>query len=187
MTFLLPNGIPENDDWPSDCIWRHKRGYPNFSWVAPGVAGCMCPKLDKDFQFLREQGISALVGIWEQGISNGPNERKVLTNGMELYLRKPIKDFCAPSTEQLSYILEFIDGAIAEGHKVAVACGYGEGRTGTVLTCYFIQRGMTPFQALRTMLQRERIPYENKKQRDLILSFRLDEGILAEGQDEGVR
>lgn len=178
MTYLLPDGIPENDSWPDDCIWRHDERPLNFSWVDANVAGCKCPKLDKDFSFLKEQGISALAGIWEQGISNGPNERKVQRNGIGLFLREEIKDWRAPSPDQLTTIFQFIDDAVRGGHKVVVACGWGEGRTGTVLTCYLVQQGMTPFRALRTMLQKQRIPYENEEQRDRILSYRPDNGIL---------
>ncbi|MSQ16605.1 MAG: hypothetical protein EXR54_03425 [Dehalococcoidia bacterium] len=181
MTYLLPGGIPENDEWPDDCIWRHENRPLNFSWVDADVAGCECPKLDKDFRFLKEQGISALVGIWEQGISSGPNKSKVRKNGIDPFLRIPIGDWRAPSLCQLTKILEFIDREIRGGHKVAVACGHGEGRTGTVLTCYFVRQGMTPFEALRTMCRKQRIPYENREQRDWIISYRPDNGILNDG------
>ena len=181
MTYLLPEGIPENDDWPSDCIWEHEKSRSlNFSWVDTDVAGCECPKLDKDFHFLKEQGISALVGIWEPGLSNGPDKRKVRRNDIGLFLREPIPDFKAPSLDQLSSIFQFVDRAIDEGHKVVVACHFGEGRTGTVLTCYLVWRGMTPFQALRAMPQKERIPYENLEQRDRILSYKPNSRLLAD-------
>lgn len=171
MTFLLPDGIPEKDDWPEKCVWRHKERELNFSWVDTNVAGCQCPKLDKDLLYLREQGISALAGIWEKGIPNGPDKRKLRRGGIGLFLREPIPDWGTPTHNQLATIYGFIDAAIRGGDKIAVACGWGEGRTGTVLTCYLVRQGMTPFSALRTMLQKQRIPYENCEQRDCILSY----------------
>ncbi|MDA0264138.1 MAG: hypothetical protein O3A93_10510 [Chloroflexi bacterium] len=177
MTYLLPEGVPENDNWPDCCIWKHDSRTLNFSWVDANVAGCECPKLDKDFSFLKQQGISALVGVWEQGKSNAPDELKVRRNEIGLFLRKPIEDWAAPSHDQLMSIFAFMDRAISEGQKVVVACGYGEGRTGTILTCYLVWRGMTPFQALRTMIQCQRVPYENREQRDWILSFHPRNGM----------
>lgn len=171
MAYVLPDGIPATDDWPSECAWLHDPRRLNFSWVDVNVAGCECPKLDKDLAFLKQQGITALVGIWEEGKSSAPTERKVLRNGLIRFLREPIPDFTAPPPDQTTRILAWIDESIRDGHKVAVACGYGEGRTGTVLSCYFISRGLQPSDALRVMCERGRIPYENQHQRDFILAF----------------
>lgn len=67
-----------------------------------------------------------------------------------LYARKPIKDHSIPAApEIMSEILEYLDRALAAGHCVYLHCHAGIGRTGTVLGCHLIDRGMTADVALQ--------------------------------------
>ena len=47
-----------------------------------------------------------------------------------------MKDFAAPSPEQIERGMEAILEALAAGEAAAVHCGGGLGRTGTLLACY---------------------------------------------------
>ena len=65
------------------------------------------------------------------------------------YARKPIRDHSIPpSREAMVEIHENLDRALAAGHCVYLHCHAGIGRTGTVLGCYFVHRGMLPDAAL---------------------------------------
>jgi atypical dual specificity phosphatase len=57
-------------------------------------------------------------------------------------LHLPVVDFTAPSPEQLEQGVATIVQARAAGQRVAVHCGGGLGRTGTLLACYLVQQGM---------------------------------------------
>ncbi len=64
----------------------------------------------------------------------------------ELHL--PVPDFTPPTPEQLEHGIAAIEHAIADRQKVAVHCGGGLGRTGTLLACHMVKRGLTAEEAI---------------------------------------
>jgi atypical dual specificity phosphatase len=64
----------------------------------------------------------------------------------ELHL--PVRDFTPPEPEQIARGVEAIELARGEGRRVAVHCGAGLGRTGTLLACYLVRRGLSPSEAI---------------------------------------
>src|SRR5204862_143266 len=55
---------------------------------------------------------------------------------------EPMGDWTAPSQKQIGRVLGFVARALADGKAVAVSCGAGYGRTGTVLACYLVSKGI---------------------------------------------
>ena len=60
----------------------------------------------------------------------------------------PVKDFSAPAPEQVARGVAAIEDAMAAGQRVAVHCGGGLGRTGTLLACLLVDRGLTAREAI---------------------------------------
>ena len=106
------------------------------SWVAPGVLGCGYPRTERALAALSGAGVRLLVNLHERPHDPGRLERHGLR---EIHL--PVKDFAAPSPEQIQRGMEAILGALAAGEAVAVHCGGGLGRTGTMLACYLLASG----------------------------------------------
>src|SRR5919109_1668868 len=109
----------------------------NFSWVEAGrIAGCRGPKTQNDLRFLSSQGVRALVRLaYEQ--ESGLSSAHVFTSGLEDFY-DPVDDFTAPSQDLIDRAISFMGNAVRSGKPVAVSCGAGYGRTGTVLACYFV-------------------------------------------------
>ena len=70
--------------------------------------------------------------------------------GMEVrHVRRPIRDVSVPrSPDVMRAILDTIDSALGDGGKVYVHCFGGIGRTGTVVGCHLVRRGITGDEAL---------------------------------------
>jgi atypical dual specificity phosphatase len=144
----------------------------NFSWIENGrVAGCRGPRTRDDLAFLRSRGIRALVRLaYEE--ETGMTKRKVEAEKIEDFY-EPVRDFTAPSQEQIDRVLNFIRNALDHGKPVAVSCGAGIGRTGTILGCYLVSLGHTAEQAIQQLRSSRPGSVEVLEQREAIIQFEL--------------
>lgn len=69
------------------------------------------------------------------------------------YIRFPIKDRGLPSVKTMKAILDNLDASLEAGRKIYLHCWGGVGRTGTVVGCHLVRRGLTGQQALDQLSQ----------------------------------
>ena len=70
----------------------------------------------------------------------------------------PIRDVSVPKrADEMTAILDAIDGAILAGHVVYVHCWGGIGRTGTVVGCHLVRHGLTGDEALAALAAMYRV------------------------------
>ena len=123
----------------------------NFSWLEQGrIAGCRGPRSDNDLAFLASVGIQTLVRLAHEE-ETGIYTADVEANGIE-DCYEPVSDWTAPSQHQIDRIISFVHNAIEKGRPVAVSCGAGCGRTGTVLACYLVSTGYSAEEAIQQLL-----------------------------------
>ena len=120
----------------------------NFSYVIPDIlAGCSRPWLadgdQSDLELIRDQGVVGLVSLTE----SSPDISAVAGAGLK-HLHIPIRDFGVPTLAGIAEFVDFVQ-RVSAGGGVAVHCGSGYGRTGTMLACYLVAQGQTASDAIR--------------------------------------
>ena len=82
-----------------------------------------------------------------------------------------MRDFTAPSQEQIDRVLKFMRNTLDHEKPVAVSCGAGIGRTGTILGCYLVSLGQTGQQVIQQLRLSRPGSVEVFEQRDAIIEF----------------
>ena len=117
----------------------------NFGWVLEGkLAGSGLPLTRAEFDWVCNQGISAIVTVREEPLS----EAWVKNRSID-YLHLNVDDFAAPELRDIERAVEFIEGRLANGGLVMVHCAAGKGRTGVVLASYLVKtEGLTAQESI---------------------------------------
>ena len=144
-----------------DEIWQSLRCY----WVEPGklLAGALPGRstlipLSQQLLLLHQLGVRQIIDLTQPGENNDGYNAESLkrwndSSRQELhYEQHSIMDMGIPSYSTMKDILMRIDECNQAGDAVYVHCFGGLGRTGTVVGCYLVQKGLSAEAAL------ERIP-----------------------------
>jgi hypothetical protein len=165
---------------------------PNTYWVHPHLLlageypGCKAPQ-DPTSRLGRwlDAGILTFIDLTETGELT-PYAEPLRTLALQRGLRVrhwplPIRDLDVPATPAaMREILDLIDSELEQKRPVYVHCWGGVGRTGTVVGCHLVRRGLDGAAALqrlerlwRVVQKRDRKPVtpETQAQRDFVLGW----------------
>ncbi len=95
------------------------------------------------FVLLRKLGLQTVLTLSEE-----PLPLELLSKYQLQGELLPVTDFTAPTFDQAERAVAIIDGFLAQGLPVAVHCGAGLGRNGTILACYLASQGSTTREAV---------------------------------------
>jgi len=134
-------------------------------------------------------GVRRFVDLTEPG-EHPPYEPTLrrITSGRGLdvnHTRLAIPDKSVPTRERMRAILDLLNADLDQGESVYLHCRGGAGRTGTVVGCFLIERGVEPDDALaqiaadRSGIDSRRGRWsspETDEQRRFVLGWRPGEG-----------
>jgi atypical dual specificity phosphatase len=138
------------------------------TWVEDrAVLGCAYPRTERALSGLAERGVRVLVNLHERA----QDPRRLERHGLrEIHL--PVRDFVAPSPEQIRRGVDAILEARVAGEIVAVHCGGGLGRTGTLLACYLVRsKGMVAEEAIHRVCAFRPGSVETRTQREAVAAY----------------
>ena len=151
-------------------------------WVIPGVlAGMPMPFIHPDRRLnsggglneyedelpeLYSAGVRAVVGLL-----NIPSDEAVFQSAGFAFLCIPVPDGGAPTLEQASEFVRFVNKQRNAQRPVAVHCEAGIGRTGTMLAVYLIAQGESAEAAIRRVREVEKVAVETACQTRFLEQF----------------
>ena len=115
----------------------------DISWIEQDVlAASPLPANEAEILSLFAQGVRAILTLTERPITDRSGiTPQLLTKLGITSLHLPIDDFRAPTTQQVTHALGFIEQMQAENKPILVHCKVGQGRTGTLLHAYYLNKG----------------------------------------------
>jgi atypical dual specificity phosphatase len=119
---------------------------PNaFDWLIPERLGaCVNPNVGQQAAHMLLVGrINLIINMYEKA-----DEPELLERLQAEALHLPVPGSCAPTQEQLDHGVQAIAQALERGERVAVHCGAGLGRAGTMLAAYLVGQGCAAEEAM---------------------------------------
>ncbi|MFN0153923.1 MAG: fused DSP-PTPase phosphatase/NAD kinase-like protein [Gaiella sp.] len=130
---------------------------PDSYWLTDGLAAGEYPVSEPgtaaEIRRFEDAGIRVFVDLTHPGDGLPSYERHL---GLATRLGHPIPDYGIPSDARMVEILDALDGAVGAGKPLYVHCWGGIGRTGTVLGCWLVRRGMSAAGAIELIRERRR-------------------------------
>lgn len=123
-----------------------------FDKVTPQLWLGGAPTYDRDYEFIKNAGITAVLNIRAERDDDQEFYRQ---SGID-YLRLEVLDVMVPPPEEIEEGVAFIDKHVQEGDVVLVHCAKGRGRSATLLAAYLMRHGHMSYDEANGLLLSKR-------------------------------
>lgn len=139
-----------------------------FSWVIPDLIAAMGRprELHEEMPYLKKQKIDMIISL-----TRAPLARSFVDEFGFDYLHLPMRDFSAPTQRQIDRFVNAIKKCSDENKKVAIHCQAGMGRTGTMISCFLVNRGMDAREAINQVRKLRPGSVETYEQEMAVLDY----------------
>lgn len=146
-------------------IYEGVQGHAWFDEVTPQLWLGGAPTYDRDYEFIKQAGITAVLNIRAERDDDQEFYRK---NGID-YLRIEVLDVTVPSQEDIDKGVTFIDQQVNAGNVVLIHCAKGRGRSATLMAAYLMKHDHMDYdQAIQLLLsKRSLVNLQGRHQRVL--------------------
>lgn len=137
-----------------------------FTWVVDDRVVGMSRPGPADLAALKTCGVTHVISLTVQALSRDSLSRHGIVG-----IHIPMPDMRAPSLREVERFVEKLSSLVDAGNKVAVHCGAGLGRTGTMLACYLVSRGMSAEEAMQEVRRRRPGSVESRAQEQAVRDY----------------
>ncbi len=149
---------------------------PNFGWImeeelagsgdVSGWGRSDSSLLRQNLAWLEKLGLRSIVTLTESSL-----DESVLKEFDIVYKHIPIMDMSAPQLASINEFVAFSGDCLEINKPVLVHCSAGLGRTGTMLSCFLVNTGMDPLDAIAKVRKRRPGSVETLEQEMRVLEY----------------
>jgi protein-tyrosine phosphatase len=129
-------------------VYERIQGHAWFHQVTPHLWIGGAPTYDRDYEFILESGIDAVVNIRAE---RDDDRDFYLENGID-YLRLDVLDVMVPGPDELETGVAFIAEHVEKEQAVLVHCAKGRGRSATLLAAYLMSNEAMSYDQAQQLL-----------------------------------
>lgn len=146
-------------------IYERVQGHRWFDRITPQIWLGGAPTYERDYQFLLDNGISAVLDMRAER----EGDREFYAQHDINYHRLEVLDATVPADEYLSEGADWINEQVEQGRTVLVHCAKGRGRSATLVAAYLMRHEALPYEDCHILMKDARplVKLEDRHRRRL--------------------
>lgn len=133
-------------------VYERVRGHRWFDEITPKLWLGGAPTYQRDYEFLLENGITAVLNIRAERQDNIAHYQQHNIN----YLQLKVWDVTIPPVDVIDEGVAWITSQLQDGRSVLVHCAKGRGRSATLLAGYLMKEQKLSFDEANELMKRKR-------------------------------